>query len=244
MPIDWIIEAAHEADTSVYGMLQPYFGDGRRYNTKVEHATPEMMRAAAANFCQVGVDGLYTWFLDWPLGNNERRILTDISDSEQSKEGNKHYFLRQRADEEDAFVYPAQLPVAIPHADPEQAYEVSFTISDDPENDRIQRMTLKINVGELVAQDRFEISLNGVSLESDPRRSTPRHHTPYTGVWLEFELHKVRPHRGVNTLKFVLLERPKDFDGAISIDDVELVVECDVFPNSRRLIVRSMPTSP
>jgi hypothetical protein len=131
MPIDWIIEAAHEADTSVYGMLQPYFGDGRRYNTKVEHATPEMMRAAAANFWQVGVDGLYTWFLDWPLGNNERRILTDISDSEQSKEGNKHYFLRQRADAEDAF------------------------------------------------------------------------------------------------------ERPKDFDGAISIDDVELVVEYDVFPNSR-----------
>ena len=28
-------------------------------------------------------------------------------------------------------------------------------------------------------------------------------------------------------------ERPKDFDGAISIDDVELVVEYDVFPNSR-----------
>ena len=33
-----------------------------------------MMRAAAANNWARGVDGLYPWFLSWPLGQGERSV--------------------------------------------------------------------------------------------------------------------------------------------------------------------------
>ena len=230
MPIDWIVEACHQHDVSVYGMLQPYFGDGRRNNTKVEHATPEMMRAAASNFWQAGVDGMYTWFMPRPLEDAQRRILTDIGDPDLAKEGNKHYFLRQRPENKDSFVYDAELPVVIPGPDSGKTYEIAFTTSDDPRNERISRMVLKINVSDLVTQDRFETNLNGVSLESEPCRRTARTYDAYTGVWLEFDLNQVRPRRGANTLQFSLRERPDGFGGGISIDDVELIVEYDVFP--------------
>ncbi len=101
MPIDWIVEAAHQQDISVYGILQPYYQDGGRRNTNVTHASPEKMRAAASNFWQADVDGLCTWFMDWPLEDEQRRILTDIGDPDLSLEGNKHYFLRQGSDNPD-----------------------------------------------------------------------------------------------------------------------------------------------
>ena len=230
MPIEWIVEAAHDNGISVYGMLQPYFQDGRRRNTKVEHASPQMMRAAAANFWQAGVDGMCTGFMPWPLEDAQRRILTEIGDRDLTQEGDKHYFLRQRPESEDSYVYGAELPVQIPAADPQKTYQISFTISDDPNNERIQRIILKVNVAELVTRDRFHISLNGVPLDSQPCRRTPRWYDAYTGQWLEFDLNQVRPRRGANTLQFALRERPDGFGGGISIDDVELIVEYDLFP--------------
>ncbi len=228
MPIGWIVEAAHRQDTSVYGMLQPFYLEGRRSNTNIEHASPEKMRAAASNFRQADVDGLCTWFMDWPLEDVQRRILTELGDPDLTREGNKHYFLRQRAENPDRFVYDAELPVAI-KADPKKTHEISFMISDDPENERIGRMRLKINVADLVPADLFEVSLNGVSLESEPCRRQPRWHDAYTGVWLEFVLHTVRPVSGPNTLQFALRERPEGFEGEIGIDDVELIVEYDLY---------------
>lgn len=49
---------------------------------------------------------------------------------------------------------------------------------------------------------------------------------------MEFDLTKVRPVRGANTLQFALRERPGGFEGEISIDDVELIVEYDVYAAS------------
>ena len=231
MPIGWIVDAAHRQDISVYGMLQPFFHDGTRTNTNVSHASPEQYRAAASNFWQAGVDGMCAWFMDWPLGDVQRRILTDIGDPDLTREGTKHYFLRQGAEDPDRFVYEAELPLAI-KADPGKTHEISFTISDDPENERVGRMRLKINVADLVPPDRFEISLNGVSLASEPCRRSPRWHDAFSGVWMEFDLTKVRPVRGANTLQFALRERPGGFEGEISIDDVELIVEYDVYAAS------------
>jgi hypothetical protein len=93
-------------------------------------------------------------------------------------------------------------------------------------------MRLRINVADLVPADDFEIRLNGVSLESQPCRRSPRWHDAFTGVWLEYELNDLRPVKGSNTLQFVLRQRPADFAGEISIDDVELIVEYDLYAAS------------
>ena len=109
-------------------------------------------------------------------------LLGEHAESEgRRQEGDKHYFLRQRPESEESFVYGS-----------------------------------------------------GASCDDSRARSAcrrrPRWHDAYTGQWLEYDLVGVRPRQGSNTLQFVLSERPKDFEGAIAIDDVELIVEYGVFP--------------
>ena len=114
MPIDWVVETAHEHDVSVYGFLQPDFRDEHRRFHVRQHATPEMLRAAAANFIDYGVDGLYTWFLPWPLGPVERSLLTELSDHPRLGEGDKQYYLRRQDPLAAKTGYHAPLPLTIP----------------------------------------------------------------------------------------------------------------------------------
>ena len=54
MPMEWAIEAAHEVDVPVYGMLQPFVEVGYPGHGYDEHYTPEMMRAAVSNYLAKG----------------------------------------------------------------------------------------------------------------------------------------------------------------------------------------------
>ena len=76
MPIEWLIEAAHSADVSVYAVLQPYYAPDTTAHALLpvnHHATIAQLRAAAANFWAAGCDGLYTWFCTL---NHANGILT------------------------------------------------------------------------------------------------------------------------------------------------------------------------
>ncbi len=229
MPIGWIVAAAHEKEIPVYGMLQPFYDNGERSNTKVERATPAMMRAAASNFWQAGVDGLYTWFMSWPLGQSERLILTEIGDPELVQEADKHYFLRRRAGNPDGFDYPAHLPVEIPCADPERRYRIPFTVADNAANDRIQRILLKLNITNLVTPDHLEVSLNGALLPPAACRRAIRPYDSYTGQWLTFSLAGMSLQQGANVLEIALCGRPAGFAGGVVVEDVEIIIEYGVY---------------
>ena len=194
MPIGWLVEAAHAVDASVYGMLQPYrFNESRRFH-RPENASPEMMRAAAANFWAHDVDGLYTWFLPWPLGDTERSTLTELGDAGRVEEAGKHYFLRRRCDDAEDYDYPANLPLEIPGAEPGRFFEIPFSIADDPTNDRVQSILLRIAVSNLVSRDQLEITLNGNPLQPGTcRRSSIRSRTPMPASgWSLRSTHPVR----------------------------------------------------
>ena len=229
MPIDWIVAAAHEKEIPVYGMLQPYYDNGQRSNTKVVHATPAMMRAAAANFWHAGVDGLYTWFMPWPLGEPERLILSEIGDPDLVQEGDKHYFLRRRAENPGRFDYQAHLPLEIPTADPQKRYEIPFTVADNSANDRIQHARLKLNITNLVTPDHLEVSLNGDLLPATSCRYDMRPYDTYTGQWLTFELAGMSLQQGANILAIALSVRPTGFAGSVVVEDVEIIIEYGVF---------------
>ncbi|MDA0747556.1 MAG: hypothetical protein O2954_13630, partial [bacterium] len=150
MPIEWLTHAARKKNIATYGMLQPYAQDeSRRFHTR-ETATPAMIAAAAANFWAAGVDGLYTWFLPWPLGNTERRILTDIGHPDRVKEADKHYFVRRSSEEMQGHEYPAVLPLEISATSPDQRHQMSFSIADEPQNPRIQYLAMSLNISNLV----------------------------------------------------------------------------------------------
>ena len=229
MPIDWIVEAAHQNETSVYGMLQPYYGTGKRSNTKVEFATPAMMRAAAANFWQAGVDGLYTWFMPWPLGEPERQTLSEMGDPDLVKEGDKHYFLRWNEDDPERFDYPTQLPLEIAGADADRRYPIEFTVADDGGDDHVQQVHLKLNVTNLVTPDQFDVWLNGQQLPARSCRRSIRPYDTYTGQWLDFDLAATPLRKGRNLLEVALCGRPDGFEGGVTLEDVEITVDYDVY---------------
>ena len=231
MPIDWLVRAAHAHEVSVYAMLQPYYTEENRRFYTVSNATPAMMRAAAANFQAKEVDGLYTWFMAWPLGEAERNTLTELGRRGLIEEGDKHYFLCRKPESEHVLGYEALLPIQIGRDDLGQAFSISFSVADDPQNAQVQSIVLRLNITDLVGADRLEVVLNGESLAGEAcRRSSARQVDPYTGQWLEFHLEKVRPKRGDNLLELTLLERPTNLHSGVVVEDVEIVVKYGTYP--------------
>ena len=106
--------------------------------------------------------------------------------------------------------YDAELPLQVPFGQPDQLREIRFYISDDVEVEvrRVGRVTLRINIADLVTADRITLLLNGRSLEGERCvRSPSTALEPYKGQWLEFDLQHVRPRKGENLLEIALENR-------------------------------------
>ena len=235
MPIDWLVQAAHEANTSVFPMVQPdyYLENERRFHTR-EHASPSMMRAAFANLWDRGADGLYTWFLKWPLSDTERGILTELGDPDLVKEANKHYLVGRKSPYSEGVGYDTPLPLVIERADTGTPHGIPFYVADDVEaaSDRVREVLLKINVTDLLSADQFAIRLNGESLANEPlQRDFGSPIGPYLGQWLEFRLEEVRPRRGHNLLEIELVRRAEGLISPLTVEDVEVIVEYGSYPS-------------
>ena len=236
MPIDWLIEAANTVDASVYGVLQPYVHDAITGAPQRVWPTPAQMRAAVANNWERGVDGLYTWFMRWPLGDVERSILTELSDPELAKAGDKHYVLARNAQaEEDNTHYRTHLPVVIESQDTGTKHPVPFYVADDiaGSRNRIRQVRLKINITDLVSADRLDIRLNGQSLKNEIcMRTYGSDIGVYVGQWLEFQLKEVLPRQGENLLEIVLEGRAEGLVSPLKVGQVELIVEYGPYPSA------------
>ena len=232
MPIGWIVEAAHRQDVSVYGMLQPFFHDGTRTNTNVSHASPEKYRAAASNFWQADVDGMCTWFMDWPLGDAQRSMLSELGDPDLGARKNKQYVL-VRTPEDDQLHYRSPLPVRIAADDVGTRHRVPFYIADDLEGarDHISEVLLEVVVTDLVSADRLAILLNGESLQTGAcRRGFGDPVNRYSAQSLTFDLRGVRPRQGNNLLEIALEGRAGGLASPLVVRDVKLTVNYHPFP--------------
>ena len=241
MPMEWAIEAAHEVDVPVYGMLQPFVEVGYPGHGYDEHYTPEMMRAAVSNYLAKGADGVYAWFLDWPLGASERNMLMEMANPDLMVEADKQYRLSRRTEPAAGLGYDTTLPLEIPEAEPGRRYAIPVYIADDIEGkaDRIKRVTLRMRVGNAVTADRLSVWLNGESLENEAVSREPGAYVRipvsphriehYSAQWIEFELSTVRPRQGDNLVEVSLDGRPAKLGGGVTIDDLEVVVEYGVY---------------
>ena len=231
MPIEWLVEAAHGADASVYGFLHPYYHveDDRRFFNFV-HATPPMVRAAVANLRDKGVDGLYAWFFKWPFGDSESAMLCEIGDSELSREKPRHYFIPWRDEMNAALGYDRPLPQPVAVGDSET---IELHIADDlSADDGRARVVLRINLENAVTADDVGLALNGDPLPVETAvRSYGGLVPPYESQWLEIELDQVRPRRGRNTLEVSLRSRPEDLYGQIAVVDLEVAIHFGDFPS-------------
>ncbi len=243
MPIDWLIDAARDSGASVCAMLQPFEDVGVTEGADVAYPPVETVRAAAANYWAKGADGLYAWFLNWPLGDKERSILGEIGDPDLLKEGAKRYVLPRRKQEAAELGYDQVLPLDIPRADPSKRYAIPFYIADDIEGsrERIRQVTLKVRISNVVSADRLTFLLHGRSIASERctrdfgryPRSVPSPHIidQYHGQWLEFHLEEVLPRKGRNVLEVSLDSRPPKLGAGVAIDKLEISVEYGPYPS-------------
>ena len=234
MPIEWIVEAAHAKDISVYGMLQPYVKDEASGSPVRVYPDAETARAVVANHWARDVDGIYAWFMRWPLDDTQRRILAELDDPDLIQEGNKRYVQRLRSERAVELGYDATLPLKIPEARRDKRYQIPFTIADDIEGSpgRIRQVRLQLQVNNLVSADRLTVLLNGKSLADETcLRDFSWHVAPYQGQMLEFHLSGVLPRKGRNVLEISLDERPGLMAGGVSIEHLELYVEYGSYPS-------------
>ena len=229
MPLDWIVEAAHNNDASVYPMLQPFYTDEERFRYNLEAAGPAMMRAAAANNWARGADGHYTWFLKWPLGDAERNTLSELGDRDVVFEGDKHFFLRRKTENEQDI--DAYLPLPLTQEEAGKRFQLPFYIADDPTSPRVQTVTLRLAISDLVGADKLDIRLNGAALEGEAlTRSGILSIEPYMGQWLDYDLQKVRPRQGDNVLEITLVGRPTNIASDLVVESLEVVIRYGMFP--------------
>ncbi len=226
MPFDWLTSEAKATNAAVYPMLQPYARDEATGSAVRIAPAPEVMRAAAANYWDRGADGLYTWFMNWPLGNAERRMLTELGDPDLIRRETKRYVLRRRSKQATELGYGAALPVEIPSANPDRAYPIRFHVADDAATTQPREVVLRILVTNLVTADEFPVKLNGQSLAGEPvARSAGNPVSPYSALWLDFRLRQIRPRRGENLLEVSLDRRPAQLQGGVTVEQVELVID-------------------
>ena len=239
MPMDWLIELAHEHDVSVYGMLQPTVPDQEMSLSSDNRIYPtiEQLRAAAASFWDRGVDGLYTWFMRWPHGDTERSFLSEMGSPDLIDEKDKTYIVLRRSQESDNPSYGAPLPMAVPEANPNDLHEIPLYVADDiAGSDRVSSATLIIKIMNLIMGDKVTILLNGHSLAGESVTRDFAHNTPHVaprGLSLQFRLRDVLPSKGWNTLQISLDERPDLMAGGITVDQVELRVKYSPYPSVR-----------
>ncbi len=194
-----------------------------------------------ANYWERGADGVLSWFLQWPLGDAERRILSELGDPDIIAERDKCYVLARDSADGDTLHYKTNLPVVIEADDQDTHHPVPFYIADDMKErrERIRRVLLKIRVGDLVSADQLEFFLNGRSLADQSctrdlyRRLDDVVINAFGGQWLEFHLRpEAWPERGDNLLEAVLHERAERLVSPLRIEQVHVLVEYGPYPSS------------
>ena len=186
-----------------------------------------------SNYWEKGVDGLYTWFMDWPLREIQQATLTEIGDRQLVDGRDKIYYLSQRHNSFIDSRYEALLPLEIKVADNAIKHKLPFQISDDISSNRISEIALELLVGNLVSGDNFAVVLNGKSLSSESlTRSYPGGtRNAYNGQRLRFNLENIRPIKGNNILELSLVNRPDGLEGSVIIEEMQIVISYGSYPS-------------
>ncbi len=213
-PFEWVIDLARKGDCVVYPAMGSVLGPNRD-----EYAGLEYYRAAAAAYWSRGADALYLPWYPWPIGSEQRQILTEIGDPDVLFEKPKRYYMTPRHDKCVMFGYNAPLPVELdvgPEADPAT---VSLTIVKDSSD---ANAVLELKLVESTSHDVMSVRLNGKELSQDDVIYTTY---GYTYSTFEFPLEWDDVVDGVNEISVTHLSRPSNLSSKVSLEGVEIGVD-------------------
>lgn len=225
------VEAASSSDCRVHAALQSHVDSDR-----LGDGTTEMIRAAACNYWDQGVDGLYLahWFGYWPYDSSFYEKLRELPHPDVMATQDKFYYLltttgryrEPRTDPGLARQLPADLGV--------EPTTLTLHTSDDlprwAKVGRVHEVLLRVRINNTTELDRLTFRFNGKELPSSLlrkinemyRMSAPRYRTG-SAYWFVFRLDQEHwPRKGENNLEITLTRRDPDVTPQAFVRDVEL----------------------
>ena len=227
-----LVAAAKGTQTRIHAALQSHVDSDR-----LGEATIEMVRGAACNYWDQGIDGLYLahWFGNWPYQASFYEKLRELPYPEVMEARDKIYYLPTETgrypDPQTEPGMTMQLPAQLVKG---EKITLTMPISDDLNRwdkvGRVHEVLLRIRVMGHTERDRLSFWLNGRELPALLvrkinelyRMSAPRYRTG-SGYWYAFKLDtKHWPKKGNNKLEIELLRRDSQALPEIVVRDVEL----------------------
>ena len=209
-PFTWATELAKSSGCEVYPALGLTLGANRE-----QYASTEHYRAAAAAYWSRGADALYLPWYPWPIGSEQRQILTEISDPDILSEKAKRYYMAPRHTQGVRFGYDALLPASL------EAGPVTLRLYVAEDCQRANAI-LTLKLGESTSHDLMRVQFNG--------RELPQADATYTAFGyeystMEFRLDPGALAHGENEISIALLSRPSNLASAVVIEGVEIAVD-------------------
>ena len=228
-----LVKAARGSKCRIHAALQSHVDSDRLHEANIQ-----MVRAAACNYWDQGVDGLYLahWFNNWPYGASFYEKLRELPYPEIMAPKDKQYYVvtpTGRYTDLESMVEPGvsvQLPANLEAKKP---VEIKFTVSDDLSRwhkaGRVHEVLLRVRTTETTERDRWRFRLNGKELPDTLQRTinrmymmnSPRYRVG--GYWFVFRLDQAHwPRKGENKLEVTLLRRDPEALPPVHLRDVEL----------------------
>lgn len=226
------VAAAKKSDCRIHATLQSHVDSDR-----LAEATIEMIRGAACNYWDQGIDGLYIaqWFGNWPYDATFYEKLRELPHPDVMAPKDKSYYVptttgryqTPKVEPGVSMQLPADLHVGKP-------VQVNLGITDDLPRwdsvDRVHEVILRLRIMNTTELDRLTIRLNGKELPASLlrkinemyRMSAPRYRTG-SGYWFVYHLDPAHwPVQGNNVIEVDLTRRDSELTSQIFIRDVEL----------------------
>ena len=207
---------------------------------RLAEATIEMIRAAACNYWDQGVDGLYLahWFGNWPYQATFYEKLRELPHPDVMAAKDKHYYVPTGTGRYPKPVTEPGIAMELPAAlEVDKPTQVRLKISDDLSRwdkvGRVHQVLLRVRIMNTTEKDQLRFQLNGVELPNELlrklnemyRMTAPRYRTG-SGYWWIYRLDPTHwPQKGDNMLEVTLLRRDPDATPQIHIRDVELEIQ-------------------
>ena len=228
-PFEWLVDLAKGTDCRVYPALQDkvysvHTGGIRQDERRVyEHsAAAEHFRAGAAAYLAKGADAIYLPWFDWPVGVEERQILSEIRDPDIIREKRKHYWTTTRDVDEDCEGYAAQLPMTLETGIDASKQTVRLFVADSPGRCDA-RLRLKLTGS--VAADVMTVTVNEDALDWAASRITRHGEGGDIFAWVEFPLEGGTLRTGRNEICVSVDSRPANLVANVVLQSVEMIVD-------------------
>ena len=229
-----LVDVAKGSECRVHAAVYSHLDSDR-----LNEATIEMIRAAACNYWEQGIDGVYMpgWFSQWPYKAPFYEKLRELPHPDVMAPKDKIYHVPTETGRVPHPAAPAgattKLPVELEVGTPSN---MQFTISDDlprwADVGRVHEVLLRVRVLNTTELDRLSFTLNGRELPDELLRKINRMYLMDAprfrvfGYWYVFRLNRDHwPVTGANELEVALLARDPDITPQIAVRDVELDIK-------------------